>query len=55
MDETIQLIRKLEHDRFYGSITIKFEAGRVVLLRKEETLKPADLSGNPRRINEEQE
>ena len=31
---------ELERSRFFGSLEIKFEAGRVVLLRKTETIKP---------------
>ena len=34
------LLAELEQSRFYGSVEIKFEAGRVVLLRKTETIKP---------------
>jgi hypothetical protein len=46
MDETIALIRRLASERFYGSITLKFEAGRVVILKKEETIKPKDCRDN---------
>jgi hypothetical protein len=49
MSEVERLIQELAQKRFYGSVTLKFEAGRVVLLRKEETLKPTDLSEKPRR------
>ena len=41
------LIRQLADQHFYGSLTLKFEAGRIVILKKEETLKPHDLSGQP--------
>jgi len=34
------LLSELERARFYGSLEVKFEAGRVVLIRKTETLKP---------------
>ncbi len=37
-----QLLRELEQGRFYGSLEVKFEAGHIVLLRKTETIKPAD-------------
>ncbi len=36
-----QLLRELERQRFYGSLEVKLEAGKVVLLRKTETIKPA--------------
>ena len=34
------VLTDLERSRFYGSVEIKYEAGRVVLLRKTETIKP---------------
>jgi hypothetical protein len=41
MQSTIETLCELERHRFFGAIEIKFEAGRVVLLRKSETIKPA--------------
>jgi hypothetical protein len=46
MEETLALIRRLATERFYGSITLKFEAGKVVVLKKEETIKPKDYRDN---------
>ena len=41
------LLRSLEQSRFFGTLELKFEAGRVVLIRKTETLKPsADCRDN---------
>ncbi len=40
MDSVDQLLTELERQRFYGSLEVKFEAGKVVLLRKTETIKP---------------
>ncbi len=34
------LLRSLEQSRFFGTLELKFEAGRVVLIRKTETIKP---------------
>ena len=34
------LVDELEGGRFFGSLELKFEAGRVVLIRKSETIKP---------------
>ena len=45
------LLAELEHSRFYGSVEIKYEAGRVVLLRKTETIKP-DFRDNRGTSNE---
>ena len=48
MSDALDLIQQLIRERFYGAVTLKFEAGRVVLMKKEETLKPSDLSDKPR-------
>ena len=44
MNELVQLLRHLEQARFYGSVELKYEAGRVVLIRKSETLKLSESS-----------
>lgn len=41
-----QLLADLKHQRFYGSVEIKFEAGRVVLVRKTETIRPENYRDN---------
>jgi len=35
-----KLLDDLTRDRFYGSVELKFEAGKVVLVRKTENFKP---------------
>ena len=47
MNEAIGLIRQLARERFYGALTLKFEGGRIVIIKKEETLKPSELPGQP--------
>jgi hypothetical protein len=37
-----QLLEHLRQSRFYGSLEIKLEAGRIVLLKKTETIKPTE-------------
>jgi hypothetical protein len=46
--DVTQLIAQLTSQRFYGSLEIKFEAGRVVLLKKTETVKPTEAAANAR-------
>ena len=46
MNEATELIQQLSRDEFYGTITVKFEAGNIVLLRKEETIKPNNYRDN---------
>jgi hypothetical protein len=48
MTESIDLIRQLARERFYGALTLTFEAGRITTIKKEQTIKPADLSEQPR-------
>jgi hypothetical protein len=35
-----ELTVELERSRFYGSLELKYEGGRLVLIRKTETFKP---------------
>lgn len=35
-----EILSDLEREHFYGSLEVKLEAGRIVLLRKTETIKP---------------
>jgi hypothetical protein len=42
----INFLDDLERQQFYGSVELKFEAGRIVLIRKTETIKPNDYRNN---------
>lgn len=44
LQQTIRLLARLGRERFFGKLTLSFEAGNIVTLRKEETLKPTDLA-----------
>ena len=48
----LDYLRSLADRGFWGMITLKYEAGKVVHVRKEENLKPSDLSGTPERAND---
>ena len=39
LKKLLALIERLIEGRFYGSLMIKFEAGNIVTLKKEETIK----------------
>ena len=39
LDQLILLIKDLIHKHYYGEITIKFEAGKIVLVRKLQNIK----------------
>jgi hypothetical protein len=45
VDPAVELVlREFTRDKMYGSVEIKFEAGRVVLVRRTESIKPANLN-----------
>jgi hypothetical protein len=46
MQEALLLLRNLADSKFYGTLVIKLEAGKVVLLRKKETIKPTYYGSN---------
>jgi len=48
----IDYLRSLAEQGFWGAITLKCEGGKIVHIRKEENLKPSDLSGTPERLND---
>jgi hypothetical protein len=43
--DAFSFLRSLTEASFFGTITLKFEHGAVVHIRKEENLKPSELSG----------
>jgi hypothetical protein len=53
IDPAVEMVlREFTRARLYGAVEVKFEAGRVVLIRKSESIKPADLNN---RIEDDQE
>ena len=40
MTEIVSKVNELILQRFYGELTFKFENGKIVLIRKSETIKP---------------
>ena len=40
MSWVVDVIKKISSEKFYGKIILQFEAGKIVLIRKEETIKP---------------
>lgn len=42
IDPSVEMLLEEYHrDRLYGTLEVKFEAGRVVLIRRIESIKPA--------------
>lgn len=39
MDKLLKILKELTADKFYGKLIISFENGRVVHLKKEESIK----------------
>jgi hypothetical protein len=51
---TEEILRSLGAQGFWGGLEIRFEAGKIVLLKKTETIKPASeskIERNNRRMN----
>ena len=40
MNEAIAALHDAEREKLYGEVTIKFEAGKIVLIRETRTTKP---------------
>jgi hypothetical protein len=40
---TIRLLARLGRERFFGKVTINFQDGKIMLLHKEECIKPTEL------------
>jgi len=53
MNQIIDLLKRLESDKFFGSVELKFEAGRIVLARKIENFKPTSDLRSARGNNEQ--
>ena len=45
LKEVVLYLGRLARERFYGSVELKFEAGRVVFVRVNRMLKVEDLAG----------
>lgn len=41
-----KLFRDIESNRFYGTVELKFESGRLVLIKKTESIKPVGGQGS---------
>jgi ribosomal protein L35AE/L33A len=48
----IEYLHRLSGEKFWGSVTVKFEAGRIVHVRREENLKPEELSRQVRLMDD---
>lgn len=42
MKKLIELLKQLAEERFYGRLEIQFENGKIVILRKIQTIKVED-------------
>ena len=40
MTKAIEILQRLERERFFGTVSFQFQAGDLVIIRKEETIKP---------------
>lgn len=42
----VEIVNRLEASRFYGALEVKFEAGRIVLIRQTQNIKIDDYRNN---------
>jgi len=54
MTELQKMLADIERSKFYGSLEVKFEAGKAVLIKRSETFKPTTNSYGYNRGNCEQ-
>ena len=47
-ENAVQYLRDLADHHFWGFLTLKFEDGKIVHVRREENLKPSELPGKDR-------
>jgi hypothetical protein len=50
-ETAIDYLKSLAEQGFWGFLTLKFEHGEIVHVRREENLKPAELPGKNRGTN----
>jgi len=50
-ESVLAYLRSLSNQQFWGAVTLKYEGGEVVHVRKEENLKPSSLSEFPKASN----
>ena len=50
MTKLIEMLRKLEQERFFGSLAIEFRAGDITIVRKEQTIKLDNMRNNPNEL-----
>jgi len=44
LTQTIRLLARLGRERFFGKVTINFQDGKIMLIHKEECIKPTELA-----------
>jgi hypothetical protein len=47
-ESSVIYLDELDKSHFWGSVTLKYEAGRIVHIRQEQSFKPFELSERPR-------
>jgi hypothetical protein len=55
IERVIPLLKQAEATHYFGSIELKFEDGQIVIVRRSETLKPADICRDTREDSDERD
>jgi hypothetical protein len=45
IEQSHAMLDQLERERFYGIVSFHFQDGRIVLIKKEQTIVPTGLNG----------
>jgi hypothetical protein len=52
-DSVFEHLRQLSGQGFWGAVTVRFQAGQIVHITKEESMKPSQLAGPEHRSKHE--
>jgi len=44
LTQTVRLLARLGRERFFGKVTINFQDGKIMLIHKEECIKPTEIA-----------
>ncbi len=55
LNDLLRMLRDLEQRKFWGSVELKFENGRLMHIKQAQTFKPEDISHRTSRGNHENE
>ena len=46
-----EFLERLEQEHFFGTVAVRYENGKAVHIRREESILPTNLTENPNHVN----